>query len=575
MLFTNPFQNRNSDANRDRKSKVQRRQTQRSSARRSSFSPRFEPLENRAMLSAISVVNLDDRPIGEDPVAGSLRAAIVAANESPGEDVITFDVKGTVTLTGGELQITDDLTIDGPGQNSLIVSGGGSTRVFHVMNTETEPDVDDVTDVEINHLTIADGFVTGVTASATGGGVLVDGGSALGLHHVTVANNHANANQDQKGNGQGGGIHVGSGGELDVVHGTFTGNQATGNRHSFGGAIRNDGTLNVNLSTFTDNQSRTNTLDESGEFDRHCDNAAETNFCTSNGGAIANGAFATTTVTHSSFVGNEAIGTATIPGRHLNAGGAIDSTFASTVIIDKSYFRDNSASSLFLANGGAIHHVFAFLPGAGTTVTDSTFVANHVTADVVASGGAIHFAVGINADNVVEGSRFIANTATAGVLARGGAISHSNSGTAHIVGSQFVGNSAHSDGLEFEGITPGAFGGAIANYDGATTTVDSSSIVNNEAMSGGDGKALGGGIFNDFDLDNNGEPRPSSFTLTRSNVNANRASDGIGGGVYNAEGGTFEIDKKSKVRGNKATSNDNVFGNLTLLEEVLTDAMLL
>ena len=81
MLFTNLFQSHNSDANRDRKSKDRRRHTQRNSARRSSFSPRFEPLENRAMLTTFTVTNLDD--IGE----GSLRDAIDDANMDVGADV--------------------------------------------------------------------------------------------------------------------------------------------------------------------------------------------------------------------------------------------------------------------------------------------------------------------------------------------------------------------------------------------------------------------------------------------------------------------------------------------------------
>jgi hypothetical protein len=126
-----------------------------------------------------------------------------------------------------------------------------------------------------------------------------------------------------------------------------------------------------------------------------------------------------------------------------------------------------------------------------------------------------------------------------------------NSAQADVTGSQFVRNSAVSD--------VSAVGGAIANRDGGTLTVDRSSIVNNRASSAGD--AFGGGIYNDA---------TSNVTLTRSNVNANRASGGtgIGGGVYNA--GDFSVDKRTKIRGNKAsTSHDDVFGAPTLLDDVL------
>ena len=74
----------------------------------------FEPLEDRHML-AIMVINLDD----DGP--GSLRAAILAANDSPGAEEIEIDAAlvGTIRLTSGELEITDTLTINGSGANRL------------------------------------------------------------------------------------------------------------------------------------------------------------------------------------------------------------------------------------------------------------------------------------------------------------------------------------------------------------------------------------------------------------------------------------------------------------------------
>ena len=76
------------------------------------------------------------------------------------------------------------------------------------------------------------------------------------------------------------------------------------------------------------------------------------------------------------------------------------------------------------------------------------------------------------------------------------------------------------------------------------------------------GEALGGGIYSDGD---------STVTLTHSNINANRASGGtgIGGGVSIA--GDFSLDKRTKIRGNKAsTSHDNVFGDPALVDDLLT-----
>src|SRR5436190_23129791 len=74
-----------------------------------------EYLEDRTVPSTFTVDTLADSG------TGSLRAAITAANANPGADVVEFahGLRGTVGLTSGELGITDDLRIDGPGANKL------------------------------------------------------------------------------------------------------------------------------------------------------------------------------------------------------------------------------------------------------------------------------------------------------------------------------------------------------------------------------------------------------------------------------------------------------------------------
>ena len=61
------------------------------------------------MLTAFTVINLLDS--GPD----SLRAAVEAANANPGPATIDFATTGTIALTSGQLDITDSLTINGPG----------------------------------------------------------------------------------------------------------------------------------------------------------------------------------------------------------------------------------------------------------------------------------------------------------------------------------------------------------------------------------------------------------------------------------------------------------------------------
>src|SRR5262245_40609041 len=83
----------------------------------------LEQLEGRTVPSTFRVVNLADSG------AGSLRQAVLDANAKPGADRITFAPAardGTIALTSGQLSITDDLRIDGPGASRLTVSSNGT-----------------------------------------------------------------------------------------------------------------------------------------------------------------------------------------------------------------------------------------------------------------------------------------------------------------------------------------------------------------------------------------------------------------------------------------------------------------
>jgi hypothetical protein len=131
----------------------------RSSRRRHSlrFLP-LEQLEGRLVLSAFHVSTLADSG------AGSLRDAITQANSHAGADVITFQegLTGTIALTGGELEITDGLKINGPGADALTVSGNNASRVFQVEPGAT---------VRLSGLTIAGGNA----GIGNGGGIVPAG----------------------------------------------------------------------------------------------------------------------------------------------------------------------------------------------------------------------------------------------------------------------------------------------------------------------------------------------------------------------------------------------------------------
>ena len=100
-----------------------------------------------------------------DSGAGSLRQAILAANAAGSVDTITFQagLTGTIQLVG-ELDISDDVTITGPGAAAITVDAQGNSVVFDVYNP-----VDNIV-VTISGLTVTGGYGFG-----NGGGITTDG----------------------------------------------------------------------------------------------------------------------------------------------------------------------------------------------------------------------------------------------------------------------------------------------------------------------------------------------------------------------------------------------------------------
>jgi predicted outer membrane repeat protein len=292
-----------------------RRATGRRRARDQFFQPRLESLEDRATPSTFLVLDLSDSG------AGSLRQAISDANALPGSDVIEFspELHGTIALTSDQLEITDDLTINGPGAQHLIISGQSTSRVLTVSGIETE--------VAITNVTIADGSAAG-SGRALGGGILNDG-SGLTLSHVAFSNNVADSGADPSSSAGGGAIaNVGASARLSIDHALFVGNQATGHLAG-GGAIASlsGASLTVSHSHFDDNQ-------------------ATAQFRSAGGAILTEGAGAQLAVNYSSFTANSAIailGAAAGSLQGESDGGALANQAGSTANISHASFIRNQA----------------------------------------------------------------------------------------------------------------------------------------------------------------------------------------------------------------------------------------
>ena len=118
-----------------------------------------------------------------DSGAGSLRQAIDEANSNAGADIIVFDAgsAGTITLTTGQLDISDDVTITGLGKADSIISGNNASRIFYIYNSAAS------LTVSISGLTMTDGYV----GNRGEGGAIANWGNDLTLSNVVLTGNEA------------------------------------------------------------------------------------------------------------------------------------------------------------------------------------------------------------------------------------------------------------------------------------------------------------------------------------------------------------------------------------------------
>lgn len=451
-------------------------------------------------LATFSVTNANDSG------AGSLRQAILDANAAAGADTINFTgtmadtTPDIITLTTGQLVITDDLTITGPGANLLTISGNNASRVFAIQKVVNGT----LVSVNVNIVGVTIG--NGVSATNVGAGIL-NNGSALTLSNSTLTNNKTSqvggaiynagslllngGNTFSKNSAaQGGAIYNPTGAALTVGNSTFDANSSS----QIGGAIYNAGSMLVSGSTLSNNSAI--------YYGGGIYNATS---------SVANSSLPLVNVVNSKFNSNVA----------QDTGGGIYN--AGNMVVNGGTFDSNKATK----NGGGIYNtkLGVALNSGVLEARNSTFNTNQATST---DGGGIYNAPGtaLTSDNNI----FSKNTGR-----YGGGIYNAGGASATIT------TNLINDG------TAAILGGGIANF-GTIVSLDNTLIQGNKATSSG---GAGGGVFN-----------VGTANITNTTIKSN-STPGQGGGIYNGFNGTtpgtLTLRNNSLVSGNSAASGGGIY----------------
>ncbi len=173
----------------------------------------------------------------------TLRAAIQEANATPGADLITvpagiyrLTIAGTLEDDGltGDLDISDDVTIEGAGAATTRLDAAGVDRYFDA------PSVSNAVNITLRGLTIENGV------AVSGGGIRVS------LGNLTIEDAHLTDNTATDGNG--GAVHIPNGDTLTVSGSVISGNAADGN--GAGGGINSGVETSISQTTISGNSAR-------------------------------------------------------------------------------------------------------------------------------------------------------------------------------------------------------------------------------------------------------------------------------------------------------------------------------
>jgi subtilisin-like proprotein convertase family protein len=463
----------------------------------------------------------------------SLRDALLAA--APFETInfdssLTANGPATVNLKLGELRITKDVVINGPGSQLLTIDAiendltpfnpvGDGSRIFSVNKGSGFPSIE----VRINGLTL------------TGGDAAGDGGAIRNFESLTTTDVVAAGNFSQR---DGGGIF--SVGSLTLINSTISGNYST---RDGGGVFSSAPYLTVHSSNITGNSA--------GGGGGGVINVAASNYLQISDSTISN---------NNSQAGGGGVlhanGIARITGSTINdnrsnhAGGGI-STLSSMLTVIDSDFRYNRAYTSS-GNGGGIA-----AQGGTANLLRTTIVGN---SSQNGSGGGILSSSG---NLSVTESEVRNNYVNYG--GNGGGIA-SDVGSASISRTTIAGNSGgtgNGGGIWKRGgslsVTESTLsdnrtqssGGGIFS-DGAVLSVQSSTISGNSARDDGGGLSIQSGVG-------------QAASILNSTVAFNRARSyyyglGAGGGIITGVSTVVNLDHTIVANNVRAGTADDILG---------------
>ncbi|HXJ72726.1 MAG TPA: choice-of-anchor Q domain-containing protein, partial [Candidatus Dormibacteraeota bacterium] len=267
-----------------------------------------------------------------DSGVGSLRQVASVVQGLGGTVTFATNLSGqTITLTSGEIAITNNLTIDASAlPNGIIINGNHNSRIFNIAGGVA---------VTLNALVLTNGYTT----NGNWGGAIFNAGT-LALNYCTLAGNCGDSSIA--------GGAIANQGPLTVLGCTFSGNSA-----GFSGAIDNRSTCTLQNSTFYGNVA-----------------------FAGNGGAIDNPFSATLSVLQCTFSGNSA----------SSLGGAIDN-YLSQVNITNTIVSGNTGQDIYNWSGSTIGaggaNIIPALANAGTLAGGGTISSANPLLGVPANHG--------------------------------------------------------------------------------------------------------------------------------------------------------------------------------------------